>query len=240
VHDSGPMRALGCFVALVLLVPGCEVSVFGSDPIVIIGDHTGSEGGHACTEPDDARRARDEMPDSCAEHCRIDAVAGTTNCDEISLSADRPSLATLDMSGDDGVLMTFEICQPTGYVLQIGDSSTTLPDGGDGGSSSHNADLSLEGTTVHLRAATSSSVDPSTVESFLPAEECSTRTIIVSDQIAFLLESRRGLCGTGMLRINPPTDELGSPDSLWYVSLAGSLDGSRPGSGVRSVELCFW
>lgn len=235
------MRALGSLIALALLVPGCEISLFGSDPIVVIGDNgAGSEGGHACTEPDDAARARAEMPDSCAEHCRIDAVAGTTNCDEISLSAARPGLATLDMSSDDGVLMTFEICEPAGYVLQIGDSPTTLPDGGDQGSSTHNADVGLDGTSLHLRAATTSSVAPSTLEGFVPEGECTTRTIIVADQIAYLLESRRGLCGTGMFRINPPTDDRGAPDSLWYVSLAGSLDGSRPGSGVRSVDLCFW
>jgi hypothetical protein len=235
------MRALCSWLVLALLVPGCEVSLFGSDPIVVIGDNgAGSEGGHACTEPDDARRAREEMPGSCAEHCRIDAIAGTTNCDEISLSAERPSLATLDMSSDDGVLMTFEICEPTGYVLQIGDSATTLADGGDSGSSSHNADVALVGTSMHLRAATTSSVAASTIESFLPEEECSTRTIIVSDQIAYMLETRRGLCGTGLFRINPPTDDHGAPDSLWYVSLAGSLDGTRPGSGVRSVDLCFW
>ncbi len=235
------MRALGLLLVLALFAPGCEVSLFGSDPIVVIGESgAGSEGGHACTEPDDARRAREERPGSCAEHCRIDAVAGTTNCDEISLAPGRPSLATLDMSSDDGVVMTFEICEPTGIVLQIGDSATTLAEGGDQGSSSHNADLALDGTTMHLRAATTSSVSPSTLEGFLPREECSTRTIIVADQIAYLLESRRGLCGTGMFRVNPPTDEHGAPDSLWYVSLAGSLDGTREGSGIRSVDLCFW
>jgi hypothetical protein len=235
------MRALGCLLALAVLIPGCEISLFGSDPIVVIGDNgAGSEGGHACTEPDDAARAREEMPDSCAEHCRIDVTAGTTNCDEISLSSERPTLATLDMSSDDGVLMTFEICEPAGYVLQIGDSATSRADGGDEGSTSHNADLALDGTSLRLRAATSSSVQPSTIEGFVPEGECSTRTIIVADQIAYLLDSRRGLCGTGMFRINPPTDDHGAPDSLWYVSLAGSLDGTRPGSGVRSVDLCFW
>jgi hypothetical protein len=234
------MRALGPLIVLAVLVPGCEVSLFGSDPIVVIGDHTGSEGGHACTEPDDARRARAEMPDSCAEHCRIDVVAGTTNCDEVALSAARPGLATLDMSSDDGVLMTFEICEPTGYALQMSDSPTALPDGGDGGSTSHNADLALEGTSLKMRAATHSTVEPSTLEGFLPEGECSTRTIVVADQIAYLLESRRGLCGTGMFRNNPPTDDRGAPDALWYLSMDGSLDGTRPGSGVRSVELCFW
>lgn len=235
------MRVVFFGILLGLSIPGCEVSLFGSDPITVIGDGTaGSEGGHACTEPDDAQQARAEMPDSCAEHCRIDAVAGTTNCDEVSLDAQRTSLATVDMSSADGVLLTFEICDPTGFVFQVGDSATTHADGGDDGTTSHNADIALEGTTIQLRAATTSSVPTSSVSDFVAAEGCTTRTVIVGDQIAYLLDQRRGLCGTGLLRINPPTDEVGRPDSLWYLSLAGSLDGTRPGSGVRSVDLCFW
>ena len=234
------MRAL-MLASLLALVPACEVSVFGSPLIPIIGGGTGgSEGGHACAEPEDARNARQSAPDSCAEHCRIDAVAGTTNCDEVSLGDVRPGLATLDMSGDDGVILTVEICDPTGYVMQLGDSETQHADGGDGGSTSHDADLALDGTTLHLRASTGSSVPASSVPDFVTASGCSTRTIIVSEQIAYLVETGAGLCGTGLFRIDPPTDEHGAPDSRWYLALDGSIDGTRRGSGVRTVELCFW
>jgi hypothetical protein len=125
-------------------------------------------------------------------------------------------------------------------VFQLADSPTAHAGGGDDGSTSHDADVALDGTTLHLRAATNSDVDPSTVGSFVPETGCATRTLVVADQLAYLVESGAGLCGTGMLRIRPPTDEHGTPDALWYLALAGSVDGRTPGSGLRSVDLCFW
>jgi hypothetical protein len=229
--------ALACF----LLLTQCEVSAFGSNPVVIGGSSGGtSQGGHACAEPDDARRAREGGPEACASHCRIDVASGETNCDEVSLGDVRPGLATLDMSSDDGVLLTFEICDPSGYVMQISDSPTARPEGGDQGSTSHDADLALEGTTLALRAATGSGVSPSSVAGFVSATGCSTRTIVLADQIAYLVETTAGMCGTGMLRISPPTDAHGAPDARWYLGLTGSVDGTVTGSGVRSVDLCFW
>jgi hypothetical protein len=144
------------------------------------------------------------------------------------------------MGSDDGVLITMEICDPSGIVFQLADSPTAHANGGDEQSTSHDADVALEGTTLHLRAATGSDVDPSTVSAFVAPTGCTTRTLVVADQIAYLVESGAGLCGTGMLRIRPPTDERAAPDALWYLSLAGSVDGVTEGSGLRSVDLCFW
>jgi hypothetical protein len=229
-----------CLLHIALMLSQCEISAFGSEPLVLGGDTSGSQGGHACAEPDDARAAREGAPDACASHCHIDALAHTTDCDEISLSESNPSLATLDMGSDDGALITMEICEPTGLVFQLSDSPTAHAGGGDAGSTSHDADIALDGTTLHLRAATGSSVPPSAVSSFVTATGCSTRTLVVADQIAYLVESGAGLCGTGMLRIRPPADDHGAPDALWYLSLAGSVDGQTSGSGLRSLDLCFW
>lgn len=229
-----------CLLHVALLLSQCEISAFGSEPMVIGGETSGSQGGHACAEPDDARAAREGAPDACASHCHIDAMAGTTDCDEVGLGEARTTLATVNMGSDDGVLLTMEICDPSGTVFQLSDSPTARAGGGDDGSTSHNADLALDGTTLHLRAATGSEVDPSTVSSFVAATGCTTRTLAIADQIAYLVDSGAGLCGTGMLRIRPPTDEHGRPDALWYLSLAGSVDGQSTGSGLRSVDLCFW
>ncbi len=229
-----------CLLHVALFLSQCEISAFGSEPLVIGGDTSGSQGGHACAEPDDARAAREGAPDGCASHCHIDVASGTTDCDEISLSEARPTLATLDMGSDDGVIVTMEICDPLGIVFQLSDSSTAHAAGGDEGTTSHDADLALEGTTLHLRAATGSGVDPSDVSGFVAESGCTTRTMAIADQIAYLVDSGAGLCGTGMLRIHPPTDERGRPDALWYFSLAGSVDGQTMGSGVRGVDLCFW
>lgn len=229
-----------CLLHIALMLSQCEISAFGSEPMVLGGDTSGSQGGHACAEPDDARVAREGSPESCAAHCHIDVATGTTDCDEISLSESRPTLGTLDMGSDDGVLITMEICDPSGLVFQLADSPTAHAGGGDDHSTSHDADVALDGTTLHLRAATGSDVDPSTVSAFVAPTGCTTRTLVVADQIAYLVESGAGLCGTGMLRIRPPTDERAAPDALWYLSLAGSVDGQTTGSGLRSVDLCFW
>jgi hypothetical protein len=231
---------LAALLHALLFLSQCEISAFGSDPVVIGSDTSGSQGGHACAEPDDARAAREEAPDSCASHCHIDVAAGTTDCDEITLGDPRTSLATIDMGHDDGVLITLEICDPTGLTFQIADSPTAHGGGGDDGSTSHDADIALDGTTLHLRAATGSGVDASNVNGFVASTGCSTRTIVLADQLAYLVESGAGLCGTAVLRINPPTDEHGTPDALWYLSTAGSVDGQTAGSGVRSAELCFY
>ena len=91
-----------------------------------------------------------------------------------------------------------------------------------------------------MRASAGSEVPSSTVESFVPESGCHERTVVISDQLVFLVEADAGLCGTGMLRIDPPIDAEGTPDARWYLALAGSIDGSASGSGVRSASLCFW
>lgn len=229
-----------CLLHFALLLSQCEISAFGSDPIVLGSDTSGSQGGHACAEPDDARAAREGAPETCASHCRIDVATGFTDCDEVSLDEAHPTLATLDMGSDDGVLLTLEICDPAGLVFQLSDSTGAHAGGGGDGSTSHDADLALDATTLHLRAATDSGVASSAVSSFVAATGCSTRTVVVADQIAYLVETGAGLCGTGMLRIRPPSDAHGTPDALWHLALAGSVDGATTGSGLRSVEMCFW
>src|SRR5881392_3309200 len=101
------MRA-ACLLHVALLLSQCEISAFGSDPLVIGGDTSGSQGGHACAEPDDARAAREGAPDACATHCHIDIANGTSDCDEVGFEAAHPGVAIVDMGSDDGVLMTVE------------------------------------------------------------------------------------------------------------------------------------
>jgi hypothetical protein len=229
-----------CLLHVAMLLSQCEISAFGSDPIVLGQDTSGSQNGHACSEPDDARAAREESPDSCASHCHVDVANGTTDCESLTIDPSRTSLATIDMRGDDGVLITIEVCDPSGLAFQIADSPTAHATGGDDGSTSHDADIALDATTLHLRAATGSGVPESSIASFVAATGCTRRTFALADQLAYVVDTGAGLCGTGMLRINPPTDAHGAPDARWYLSVAGSVDGHTPGSGVRSVELCFW
>lgn len=243
----------GAGAALAALAAGCEVSFFGSEPIVVVSEHSsgGTEWAHACDEPEAARTARlaaqgTEADDEagCLTRCRYvagepfecDAARATTGADGVA----RPSVLELDLRDHDGVVMTFEICDPDGVALQLSDSSSGAADGGDGGQSSHDADMMLNGTTLHLRAAAGTETPPSQIDGYVTEEGCSTRTVVISEQLAFLVEGERGLCGPGMFRIDPPTDTEGTPDALWYLATSGSVDGHAEGAGTRSVELCFY
>jgi hypothetical protein len=238
-------RAL-CLLGALVSIPACEVSVFGSDPIVLAAE--GSSGGtreaHACEEPEDSRRAREEGDDGCDARCIIDPealAAGTipATCERV-LPGARPGLYTLDMSAHDGVIVEVEICDPHGTAFQISDSATGAPGGGDSGTSSHDADVLLDGTSLHLRASTTATVPPSLVEGYVAAEGCTTRRLVVSEQLLWLVDAERGLCGSGMFRNAPPVDDEGTPDAQWHLAANASVDGTATGSGLRSVELCFW
>jgi hypothetical protein len=232
-------------------VPACEVSVFGSDPIVIIGEHSagGTEWAHACEEPEASREARAALAagegdgdGGCTLRCVL-VGEGAADCEAARPGpgeGDDAGRVVLDLHDHEGVILAVEICDPSGTVLQLGDSVTAAAGGGDGGSSSHDADLVVQGTTLTLRPATAAETPPSEVAGWIAAEGCTVRTLVLSEQLVHLVENDVGLCGPGLFRIDPPTDAEGSPDALWYLSGAGSLDGSAPGSGVRRIEACFW
>lgn len=224
---------------LVGLLSACEISVFGSDPINVFGANppTSGDSARACEEPEDGRRAREG---TCAERCRLDIAEGTTDCETLRLNEVRQGVATLDMGTADGVVITFRICDPEGIALHLSDSSTADADGGDAQTSSHDASVILEGTTLIVHASEGSGVEASSVESYVAATGCTERTLVLSEQLVYLADQNAGLCGPGMLRIDPPTDAEGTPDSLWYLSFAGTVDGERSGSGLREATFCFW
>jgi len=67
------------------------------------------------------------------------------------------------------------------------------------------------------------------------------RTIEVMDSLVYLSDLERGLCGTSMLRIDPPTDAQGTPDSLWHLSVGRSLtsESTDVEHAPSRLELCF-
>lgn len=240
------MKRLTSLLVLAAITPGCEVSVFGSDPIVVVPEGTagGTREAHACEEPADARTAREEGDDGCDVRCVIDAemlAAGTLppECERVAAGA-RPGLYAIDVSSHDGVIVEMEICDPTGTVFQISDSSTGAPGGGDAGTTAHDADVLLDATSLHVRASTAAETPESLVESFVGAAGCSTRRMVLAEQTFWLLDNQVGLCGSGMFRNMPPVDSDGTPDALWHLAANASVDGAATGTGLRSVEICFW
>lgn len=221
--------------------PGCTVSVFGSDEMTIIGAPApGGEGGSACGEPDDARQAREDA-ERCVARCSIDAEGALSECPYIAASDAAGGRFTIDMSQSDGLIFQVEVCDPDGVVFQLADSPTADADGGDQGTSSHDASVLLDERTLILRPSENSDVDVSMARDFVAPSGCTTRTLVVADQIVYLVEPEHGLCGQAMLRIAPPDDLEGLPDSNFHLALGSALDGtSSGGSGFHGAELCFY
>lgn len=227
------MTRIAVLAGCCVVIAGCQVSVFGSEMITVIGSDVGTGGTSArsCGEPDDARRAREDA-ETCSDRCRIEGGALTGEC-AVVLDELRAGVATLDLRGADGLIVRMEICDPSGAAFELSDATSPA-------ASSHDATLRLDDTRLTVRASEGSGVEPSQVSSWIAATGCTTRTLVLAEQLVYLADSEHGLCGTGMLRVDPPSDAEGSPDSRWYLALGGSIDGSAQGSGVRSVDLCFW
>lgn len=226
-----------------VLASGCEVSLFGSEPITLAGGTSagGTSSAYACEEPDAARAARTaaDEEEGCVTRCRW-AVGETFACRSAHPREARSSVLELDLHDADGLLLTLEVCDPDGVAFQLSDSVSGSSTGGDAGDSAHDADVILVGNTLHVRASTGAETPPSQVQNYVTDEGCSTRTLVISEQVAYLVDAERGLCGPGLFRIDPPTDAEGTPDARWYLGTEGSVDGASEGSGLRSAELCFW
>ena len=228
---------------------GCEVSAFGSEPVQLFGGVGPSSGGEAgrCGEPEDARRGREQLADTsgespCAYRCVFENGVATapdgTSCSLVEAAAD--GSLVIDMSRSDAILARVELCEPT--VLQLADSAGARHDGADDAAASHDASVLVHGGDLDLFPAHGGNLMASHVAGFVPesAEDaCVTRTLELTDSVVYLPDLERGLCGTSMLRIDPPTDEQGRPDSSWHLALGRSLDGALTGAPPPRLELCF-
>ena len=246
-------------VVLLLSSSGCEVSVFGSEPVQLFGGAgpaTGGENG-ACGEPEETRRARERLADGeptsgesspCAYHCVIEAGTLTdesrSTCPLATVGED--GVIHLDMARADAFVARVEVCEDT--VLQLADSVGARSDGSDDPATAHDASVVLHDATLDLFPAHDGGLSPSHVDHYGPATdadagpsapECALRTIELTDSVVYLYDVERGLCGSSMLRIDPPTDAQGPPDSLWHLSVGRTLDGAHTGAMPPRVDLCF-
>lgn len=245
------MRSLSSLVLFILVVaPACEVSVFGSEPIQLGGGPGPTAGGEAgrCGEPEEARRVRERLAetgdaDPCAFRCVLEAgvlrADAETRCDLVSVAED--GVLALDMSEADALVARVSICQDT--VLHLADSRGARHDGGDDPTSSHDASVLVSRGNLDLLPAHGGELGASHVEGFVPRTTdagCVMRTFEITDSVVYLASLERGLCGGSMLRIDPPTDEQGRPDSVWYLALGRSLDDAIGGAPPPRAELCFF
>ena len=128
-----------------------------------------------------------ERPATCAYSCVIDVGQETTDCNvataTVVFDGDNRGRASIDASGFRGVELEIEICDPSDWVFNVGDSISNNGGGGDGGDSSHDSELFIQDTTLSIFASDSSAntVPVRSENGYVSATGCTTRVVRIRD-----------------------------------------------------------
>jgi hypothetical protein len=159
---------------------------------------------------------------------------------------------TVDMNGYSEMKVDLVAVDPSGFILDIGDSPCVNGGGGDCGFNFNDAELDVQSDPngqVTLRLYSSDLIPRTngtevlaTIPEFFKAQGTSERTLYVKDKSVC---TDGGSCWEhdALLRINAEDPESHVPDSLWYLGLnrvvwePTSNGTARVGSGLRSVTL---
>jgi hypothetical protein len=202
-------------------------------------------------------------PDFCAAgvgECFY--AAGELSCEgyvgETALTVVTGTRARLlvDMTNAIALKLAFRICDPSGYVMNVGDSPTDNGGGGDWGQFQHDAEIMIYEADLSAWASDLGyqQTGPNTgyhpmlfsQSGYVAETGCSVRTLLLRDQIIADADDP-GLRADSLhaLRINPGTDAQGSPDARWYIGVNRVVsdhfrDLDRVGQGVEALRLCFY
>jgi hypothetical protein len=179
----------------------------------------------------------------CLYECTVNLEAGTSSCDgAVSVAAATSAMAgTIDMSGYHELSLSFEVCEPTQWVLHLADSDSSDGYGGDAGTSSNDAELYLLGSDLYVWGSEAcESTEHFHLESnFAPSSGCSEHLITVQDQGIASVAHALSLSSPCLLRIDPPEDDEGTPDAVWHVGLNRTFLEPRTGTGLTSATFCL-
>jgi hypothetical protein len=157
----------------------------------------------------------------------------------------------VDMNGYSVMKVDLVAVDPSGFVLDIGDSPCVNGGGGDCGANFNDAELDVQADPngqVSLRMYPSdliprigNSTILATIPEFFAAQGKSEHTIYVKDRIV-CTDSVSCIEHDALFRINAEDRESHAPDSLWYLGLNrvvedASIGFERVGSGLRTVTL---
>jgi hypothetical protein len=205
----------------------------------------------------DVRRALAAQRGSCRQRCVMDGRADRADCPDpvtilshvppqgdvlarYTLALDLPSRHSL-------VRLRFEVCDPRGMWLHVGDSPTCDGASGDSGQFSNDAELELRGTGLWVwgndygRPGVLTDHNIVSAPGFVSVAGCSTRTLVIGDQVVRSPDPSVRARSPYGLRLDPPADHEGRPDRRWYIGVNRSVGSDRPdrvGSGVNWLEIC--
>lgn len=178
----------------------------------------------------------------CSYQCSV-TTAGVTCTDPITLVSADGAARTLrvDMRGRDRLHLLLMVCDSTGWTFHLGDSVTNDGDGGDAGSSSHDAELQIRDRAFSVFDSDEGPIDETwTNPETLAASGCSSVDIEVrTDEVRFDPGDYR-VDSPYLFSIDPPSDAEGAPDATWYIGLNRTWgNATRSGTGLVEAHLCI-
>jgi hypothetical protein len=180
-------------------------------------------------------------PGECVDACTWTLAEGWGACsDRFRAGPALPDARTLDLAGLTTAEVCISFCDPTGFSFHFADSPTCNGYAGDSGQFSNDAELQLDGTTLALFAndyGTAAAEGPWTTD-FMPNIGCTDRILVVTDG-SVTTATGFEVASPYALRLDPPADDEGAPDRLWYVGPNGAVGGGRTGSGVVAMHVCL-
>jgi hypothetical protein len=183
------------------------------------------------------------MP-SCSYACVADPTTANSTCSGPIVSqmmGSGQAVFQVDLTGFSQLYLALTICDPTDWVLNIGNSPSNNGAGGDAAQFSNDSELQIQNTTFAVYGNQNASTpllltDPA----FIPGAGCVNRGIIVGDSLVETLSPPHTVTSPYVFRINQPDTE-GQPDALFYVGLnrVVSIGSPRTGSGVSLASFCL-
>lgn len=201
----------------------------------------------ACTAP------LPEVTD-CRVRCTVDFDRHRTDCrGPITLDhtaqdyrTSRQALFRVDMAGYTELAVEIEACEPSGWVLHVGDSRSNDGWGGDMADFSNDAELHVNGAAGLLSSQLYASdeaggrlVRPADRREVTLGDRCERHRYGFADQ-RVSYDDGTAVCDPALLRVQPPGDREGRPDSTWWVGVNRTIrGGDRVGTGVTQAVLCL-
>ena len=148
---------------------------------------------------------------------------------------------TVDLAAASSLDVDFEVCDPIGFTLHVGDSPSNNGFGGDGAEFTNDAEVQLVERTLEVYGNDLAPLERKIVlrdTEFVRSEGCTRRWIEIRDREVRTNGAVERVESDFALRLDAPDSE-GGPDRLWYVGFGGAFAGDADRRGDGLVSACL-
>lgn len=183
---------------------------------------------------------------NCGYRCTYDTQHGTSDCAGAVTTMDgtpAAPVAQIDLSNFRELELTLHLCNPRGWVLNLGDSPSNNGYGGDSGQFSNDAEVQVVNEALGVY---SNDFNPEggahllyQNASFGSLSGCVVRRLLVRDGQLQSPSPVISLQSPYLLRLDGQ-DQEGPPDRRWFLALNRVIANTeRSGTGLHRAELCL-